>query len=186
MGLALWGAAGTGLVAQETQGDAAPLSEEAQAWNDVKQSDASSDVFEFIERYPNGEFSKEAKALMIDLLWMEMAADGPAPSVDASEDSEVTPVTFGAPLTVGAPEIVGRSIEELIAGNPLFPPVEGLPEEFWKEQGCSSCHEWQRANLCDQANTYLGDAGGENLSKQHPYGGSFKLSLRDWAIGGCE
>jgi hypothetical protein len=68
----------------------------------------------------------------------------------------------------------------------LFPPVEGLPESYWKDQQCSNCHDWQRANLCVQANTYLSDVGSENLTKQHPYGGTFKQNLRSWARGGCE
>jgi len=74
----------------------------------------------------------------------------------------------------------------LIEGTPLFPPVEGLPESFWKEQECSNCHEWEAANLCTQANSYLSEAGSVNLEKQHPYGGTFKVSLRNWAAGGCE
>lgn len=160
-------------------------SEEALAWEAVKNSEASADVFAFIEEYPNGEFVKEAKARMIDLLWVEMAQN-PVPASEITLQQEVVNVSFGAPLEVGAPEIIGKTIEELIAGSPLFPPVEGLPEEYWKEQECSNCHEWETANLCTQANTYLTDAGSENLTKQHPYGGTFKLNLRNWAVGGCQ
>ncbi len=185
-GTAILLVAGTMLSAQET-GD----SEAAQAWETVRQSDASADVFEFIEQYPDSEFTKEAKALMIDLLWVELATNAPEAATEAPAEPEpaeptVASVTFSAPLTQGAPEIVGRSLEELIAGNPLFPPVEGLPESFWKAQECSNCHEWQQSNLCDQANTYLTDAGSENLTKQHPYGGTFKQNLVVWANGGCE
>lgn len=170
------------------QGISAQTGDEAADWDAAKSSGASAEVFEFIENYPDGEFTADAKAHLIDLLWKELDGEGTAPATaEATEPAaEVVAVTFSAPLTVGTPEVIGKSIEELIAGTPLFPPVEGLPEEFWKEQTCSNCHEWEQANLCDQGKTYMSDAGGENLSKQHPYGGAFKLNLRNWAQGGCE
>lgn len=158
--------------------------EETIAWEAAKESRASADVFAFIENYPDGVFAKEAKEHMIDLLWVELSAT--QPTSEAELIVERIPVTFSQPLTEGSPDIIGKSLEELIVGSPLFPPVEGLPEEYWKEQECSNCHEWKQANLCTQANTYLSDAGADNLIKQHPYGGSFKLNLRDWAAGGCE
>lgn len=166
-------------------------SEEAQAWDAVKDSSASADVFAFIEAYPNGEFTKDAQALMIDLLWAELAATGPETEAEtateqADNTQEAVTVTFSDPLTEGDAAIVGRSLEELIQGTPLFPPVEGLPESYWKTQECSNCHEWEQANLCTQANTYLTDAGSANLVKEHPYGGTFKLNLRNWAMAGCE
>lgn len=162
--------------------------QEALAWEAVKQSDASADVFAFIEQYPDGTFTKEAQALMIDLLWAEMAAASPVTDSETEKPTsqDVVAVTFSAPLTQADPEIVGKSLEELIQGSPLFPPIEGLPEAFWIAEDCSNCHEWQKANLCDQANTYLTEAGAENLTKQHPYGGTFKQNLRSWAIAGCE
>jgi hypothetical protein len=161
-------------------------SEEAIIWDAIKDSDASADVFAFIEQYPNGEFTKEAQALMIDLLWAEMAAVSPVTVIEEPTSEDIVAITFSAPLTEGAPEIVGKSLEELIVGSPLFPPVEGLPESYWKTQECSNCHEWEQANLCVQANTYLTDAGAENLTKQHPYGGTFKQNLQSWAMTGCE
>jgi hypothetical protein len=209
-------ATATALSAQETTS-----AEEAVAWATVQESEASADVFAFIEKYPSSEFAKEAKALMIDLLWAELAANSPdaateepaaeeavaegavteepaaeetvaeEPAVEESVAEEpaaqsIVALTFNTPLTEGAPEIVGKTIAELVEGNPLFPPVEGLPESYWKAQECSNCHEWLQENLCAQANTYLSDAGSENLVKQHPYGGTFKQNLRIWAIGGCE
>lgn len=162
--------------------------DEATAWEAARSSGASAEVFEFIENYPDGEFTSAAKAHLIDLLWTELDGDAVVPGAAEATDAEpeVVSVTFSAPLTIGTPEVIGKSLEELIDGSPLFPPVEGLPESYWKEQQCSNCHEWEQANLCTQANTYLSDAGGENLSKKHPYGGGFKLNLRNWAQGGCE
>lgn len=94
-------------------------------------------------------------------------------------------MTFSTPLTVGSPDITGQTIEELIAGTAKFPPIEGLPEELWVDHTCASCHEWNAENLCEQGNFYLGDAGVENLVKPHPYGGTFKQNLAQWAQGGC-
>jgi hypothetical protein len=182
-------ATGTALSAQTTATETveeSALSEEAAAWEAVKGSETSGDVFAFIERFPNGEFTKEAKARMIDLLWVEMAASGPTPVTEEETQQDVVPVTFNTPLTLGAPDIVGKTLAELIEGSPLFPPIEGLPEEYWKTQECSNCHEWEQANLCTQANSYVSVAGAENLTKQHPYGGTFKLNLRNWALEGCE
>jgi hypothetical protein len=167
----------------------AQTADETAAWEVVQHATASEEVFAFIEQYPNGTFAKEAKARMIDLLWLELATTAPIdetaadPTVDMPDPA---PVAFNVPLVEGSPEIIGKSLEELIAGQSLFPPVEGLPEQFWKEQECKDCHAWEQANLCDQANTYLSDAGAENLVKPHPYGGAFKLTLRNWAIDGCE
>ncbi len=165
----------------------AQTADETAAWDIAKDSTTSAEVFAFIEQYPDGAYAKEAKARMIDLLWLELAtpvADGAG--AITSEPAEATPVTFTAPLTEGSADIIGKSLEQLIAGTPLFPPVEGLPEDYWKAQECSNCHEWEQTNLCVQANTYLSETGAENLIKPHPYGGTFKLTLRNWAMDGCE
>jgi hypothetical protein len=68
----------------------------------------------------------------------------------------------------------------------MFPPIEGLPESYWKSQNCSSCHQWTRERLCTQANTYLSLNMQRSLSKQHPFGGVMKRSLKSWAAGGCQ
>ncbi|MCK0122367.1 outer membrane protein assembly factor BamD [Loktanella sp. F6476L] len=168
----------------------AQTAEETAAWEIAQTATTSEEVFAFIEQFPDGTYAKDAKARMIDLLWLELAtaqpADGAAAAEAPTEGVEPAPVAFSVPLVEGSPEIIGKSLEELIAASPLFPPVEGLPDEYWKEQECSDCHAWEQANLCDQANTYLNDAGAENLVKPHPYGGAFKLTLRNWAMDGCE
>jgi uncharacterized caspase-like protein len=95
-------------------------------------------------------------------------------------------LTFLMPFTSGDPAIMGKSIEELVTGSPLFSPIEGLPEELWKEQNCSNCHQWTKDALCTQGTTYVNAGNDEAVSKQHPYGGGFKLNLRAWASGGCK
>ena len=68
-------------------------------------------------------------------------------------------------------------IDSLIEGTPLFAPFEGLPEELWKTQNCASCHQWDSAKLCDQAQTYV-TRGASGLDRiQHPYGLVFKRAM---------
>lgn len=112
-------------------------------------------------------------------------APKPAPAAPAPSASGSGELRFDTPLAEGGPDIAGRSIRDLIAGSPLYPPIEGLPESVWKNQKCSHCHEWTQDRLCDQANTYLAEAGTRALGKDHPYGGGFKRSLRNWAQAGC-
>ena len=75
---------------------------------------------------------------------------------------------------------------EVVDLSPMFPPIEGLPESYWKEQTCSACHQWNRERLCDQGNTYLSLNMQRSLSKQHPFGGALKRTLKSWAAGGCQ
>ena len=120
----------------------------------------------------------------------EFVPDSAAPQeqdmADIAARIAETEVAFTVPLAAGAPDVAGASIEELIAGTAMYPPIEGLPESLWKEQTCTACHEWNQTNLCEQATFYLGEAGADSLGKQHPYGGSFKLNLAQWARGGCQ
>lgn len=90
-----------------------------------------------------------------------------------------------SPFTSGPPEIAGKTIAEVVALSPLFSPIEGIPDELWKGQRCSNCHQWTRDALCTQANSYLTENAARSLAKEHPFGGPFKGSLRNWAQGGC-
>ncbi|MBT0957478.1 hypothetical protein IV417_08770 [Alphaproteobacteria bacterium KMM 3653] len=113
--------------------------------------------------------------------------------VEGTPDTEDTtvateprgPVTYAAPLLGGDPWVAGKSIKELITGTPRFPPIEGLPDEVWKDKICSDCHAWEVENVCEQAEFYLPEDRAERLGKPHPYGGSFKVNLRIWALAGC-
>lgn len=181
--------------------------DELAAWTAVQANATSTSVLAFLNDFPDGAFAQQARELFVDVLAQERGAPvetSPEPQPTAEAEPEVTApepetaqvdeteaqapvaVSFSAPLAQGDPAIVGKSLEELIKGSPLFPPIEGLPESYWQEVECSSCHQWEQANLCDQANTYLSDAGSANLTKQHPYGGTFKKNLVFWADGGCQ
>ncbi|PUB11825.1 hypothetical protein [Yoonia sediminilitoris] len=180
--------------------------DELAAWQQIENGATSTDILMFLNKYPQSEFASQARDLFVDALAAERGSQNAEPDVaetmpatqepqaqdEAGVRAESTPtaepvaVSFSAPLTQGDAAIVGKSLEELIKGSPLFPPVEGLPESYWKNEECSACHQWEQANLCTQANTYLSEAGSANLTKQHPYGGTFKQNLRVWADGGCE
>ncbi|SDJ37191.1 caspase family protein [Aliiruegeria lutimaris] len=144
----------------------------------------------YLDAFPTGVFAELATMEMAAL-----AAKGAEPQTVARQPSQVEtpPVTPTAPgdvtlealLAHGDPVLNGKSIAMLVDSSPLFPPIPGLPEGVWKNRPCASCHEWTAEALCDQAKTYLADAGTRALSKQHPFGGGFKDVLRNWAGGGC-
>jgi uncharacterized caspase-like protein len=108
----------------------------------------------------------------------------PAPAPEVAP-SPATVVAFDAALLAGPPAILGRSLADIITGSPLFPPIEGLPDEVWKGKLCSNCHGWTKAALCDQGLFYT-KGGEERLAGQvHPLGRPFIETLKYWAAAGC-
>jgi len=174
-----------------------PADREADLIEKARQTGLVEDYEAYLAEFPDGVFSELAK-FEIGTLQAAAAATAPpeaqsvpevaaTPATDpAAAPQAGAPVLFSEPLLTGAPEIVGKSIEDLVAGSPIFPPIEGIPEELWKDQSCANCHEWTREALCTQATTYLSASASRSLAKQHPYGGTFKQNLRRWAEGGCE
>jgi uncharacterized caspase-like protein len=151
----------------------------------------------YLDAYPDGSFAELARLELQTILNKEQSkdpvatqpeavspatAEQAAPATDQTEDHAA--LAFNMPLGMGDPDIATRSLAELITGSPKFPPIEGLPEAVWKDKTCSSCHQWEQANLCDQAKTYVANKD-RALAKQHPYGGAFKEALRLWAEQGC-
>ncbi|NDR58894.1 caspase family protein [Aliiruegeria sabulilitoris] len=145
----------------------------------------------YLDAFPTGVFAELATMEMAAL-----AAKAPETPADAQTAAQAPApadtlpampqdVTLEALLAHGDPVLDGNSIAMLVDSSPLFPPIPGLPDAVWKNRPCATCHEWTAEALCDQAKTYLADAGTRALSKQHPYGGGFKDVLRNWAGGGC-
>ena len=97
-----------------------------------------------------------------------------------SNQIENGPITFIRKLESDLEQVNGLSLEELVTQSPMFPPIAGLPDEYWKDQSCSNCHTWTRDALCTQAKTYLTSNLQRSLSKQHPFGGAMKQALRSW------
>ena len=142
----------------------------------------------YLRAYPQGTFVEIAEEEIAALSGAGRAAAPaaaapvaalPAPAIDPGT------VSFTAPLTSGGPGIEGHSLAELISGTPLYPPIEGLPDEMWKGQSCASCHQWTEAALCDQGKAYLGPNFARGLALMHPLGPGLKQNLRAWAEGGC-
>ena len=111
------------------------------------------------------------------------AAPAPTPApVPAAQAEEI--VRFDQPLTTGPFPVNGQSLEQLVAGVPLFPPIEGLPENLWKKP-CGACHKWDRRTLCEQGATYVKNPN-MALRGSHPYGGAEKIAMMNWAKTGCQ
>ena len=120
------------------------------------------------------------------------AASGPAAGTKpAAPDTAATAAAhpedilrFDQPIPFGPYPINGHSIKELTDSVPMFSPVEGLDEKLWKKK-CTSCHQWNKDRLCQQALTYL-RAPKNVLRIQHPFGGTLKVALMRWARSGCQ
>ncbi|SFN86012.1 Uncharacterized protein, contains caspase domain [Mesorhizobium sp. NFR06] len=95
------------------------------------------------------------------------------------------PIFFDRPVKFGDPAIDGKSIAQLIKGEPLFSPVEGLDKSVWQGKHCEGCHEWNEARLCEQAKNFAANDVSV-LRLQHPLGTRFKVALARWAQGGCQ
>ena len=162
------------------------------------QSDGTLAAYDtYLQSYPTGTYAEivrtEIAALKAgqstDPVGEGVATVATAPSPEPSpqpREKEAGPVTFASPLVSELSEISGRSLAQIIEQAPMFPPIEGLPESYWKTQNCSACHQWTQERLCTQANTYLSLNMQRSLSKQHPFGGVLKRSLKSWAAGGCQ
>lgn len=174
---------------QPVKSRATPGATESQMLEAARASGRFEDYETYLEAYPDGVFAELAKLEMAALA-EKQAASAPeepeAPSATQIATSEPDgDITFETPLSSLAPEIDGHALADVIHLTPTYPPIEGLPKEFWEGQQCSSCHEWNRERLCTQAKTYLGLSGQSALGKEHPFGGALKFSLRNWAAGGC-
>ncbi len=169
-----------------------PTASEAEMVEIARTSGKAEDYQAYLDAYPDGVFAGLAQ-IEIAAIEAQQTKDperpaeprqkpDPGPAV-ATADYEVF---FDRPLEHGVPEIVGKTIMEVATSSPLFSPIDGLPEEMWKNQTCSNCHQWTRDDLCAQAKFYNNDGGtARALRKEHPFGGTFKRNLRVWADGGC-
>lgn len=164
----------------------------------ARQSGAAEDYQAYLDRFPDGIFAelaqfelallaeKDAPAVVAALPNGDRALQIAPKEPEAGVPAPTGTVTFSDPLETGGPGVAGVSLEELIQGKPLFPPIEGLPDSVWKDHSCSNCHQWTREALCTQAKTYLTNAAPGALAKSHPLGGGFKSNLRYWAQDGCQ
>ncbi|WP_424985114.1 caspase family protein [Microbulbifer sp. S227A] len=171
-------------------------SAEEQKMFETAQSEASIASYQaYLDAYPDGVFTEFANGELVALrekAGHDPEGEGvtPAPETVAVQVPETPakpagPITFETALVSELSEVSGRSIADLIKMSPLYPPVDGLPEEYWKDQTCSNCHQWTQERLCNQAGAYLSASMERSLDKKHPFGGALKRHLKSWAEAGC-
>ncbi|MFC4669180.1 caspase domain-containing protein [Seohaeicola nanhaiensis] len=180
--------------AQPKAQPAGPSPEEQKMFETAQAAPSEAAWDAYLQAYPTGTFAEFAQQELAALRAQTGgdpvgpgagAMDKPLPEAPKEEIATPGIVTFETPLVSEQPEVNGKSIAELITGSPIFPPIEGLPESYWKGQHCSNCHEWTRERICTQANTYLSLNMQRSLTKAHPFGGALKRNLKAWAAGGC-
>ncbi len=171
--------------------------EDQQRLISIAQSSGTAEDYQaYLDAYPEGIYAEFA-AFEVKVL-----ADKAARAAAAKEETTVvaalpeasraapvpmgTELTFTMPFTSGIEPLVGKSFEQIVGLSPLFAPIEGIPDELWKDQSCSNCHQWTKEALCTQGTTYVKADNDNAVSKKHPFGGGFKLNMRSWAEGGCK
>lgn len=163
-----------------------PGAREQELINAAQASGALADYEAYLAEFPDGVFAEFAVNEIASLRENQAAATETPDAAPAEPATAPGVVRYDLPLTSGVAEITGKTIAEVTEGSPLFPPIEGLPDEVWKGKHCSDCHQWTREALCTQANVYVTANGERSLDKQHPFGGSFKKNLKTWAADGCQ
>ncbi len=161
-------------------------------------SGEAADYQAYLDAFPDGTFAelaifemkiiaekaeRAAPAEPAPVATAPSAAPDPAPASVAAADFEG--LTFTTPFRVGGPPIEGFSIAQIVELTPRFPPIEGLPENVWKDKTCSNCHAWTKDALCTQGQTYVTADSTRAVSKSHPFGGMFKQGLKSWAAADC-
>ncbi len=174
-----------------------PSAVELAMWEFALSTGDPGEVRRFIDLYPNSIFSEDAHQF-IEMLANESAEtaltvpenttleSAVSESVEPAKNTFTTIVGFDQPIASDLISEQPKSLQQLAKGTPLYPPVDGLAPEYWKEQSCSHCHQWKKDNLCTQG-IFFANHDEEDVSSRtkHPYGGFFKQALKEWAVGGC-
>jgi hypothetical protein len=180
------------------QAVAAGPSEDEQAMFEALQSNPTLQGYEeFVEAFPNGTYSEFAKGEIaalqanatVDPVGEGVTEEQPEIETAALAERQASMpnvVKFDVPLVATGSIVDGILLSQINTLSPAFPPIPDLPEEYWKDQNCSNCHEWTRDRLCEQSNVYLNLSAQRSLEKAHPFGGALKQNLRQWAAGGCQ
>lgn len=150
-------------------------------WDLATTSQTIENVEAFIRNFPESEHIDEAVSLRDKIL-----SDQRARTMEDSIFASLGNLTYTTPIAFGDANLIGHSLSEIAELTPAFPPVEGLPDEVWKDKTCNSCHQWNQERLCAQANTYVSKDPEKYREKKHPFGGLLKINLRNWAMNGCQ
>ena len=182
-------------VAEVMDAPLAPSAAEQAMFEAALAKQNKADFQAFIDAYPVGVYTEMAQAELAALVADQATDPQPEaeeqvvvaePTAPVVRQPEPGPITYASPLDVSLDMLNGRSLSDVTQLSPMFPPIEGLPESYWKDQTCSNCHQWTQDTLCTQANVYLGLNMQRSLEKQHPFGGALKRALKSWAAGGCQ
>lgn len=115
-------------------------------------------------------------------------ATGAATTTEEPADSDAAALSedfFDKPVPNDTQSDNPRTLSELLESASPFAPMDGMDEAHWKDKTCSDCHAWTRDNLCAQGKFY---ASGDDTSInriQHPFDGSLKTALKNWADDDC-
>ncbi|MGB3246929.1 MAG: caspase family protein, partial [Sulfitobacter sp.] len=141
---------------------AARVASEAELIGIAQASGDAADYQAYLDAYPRGTYAEladfEIKIIAQKAERAAAAAQAPQPAetpepvetATAPAPADHSGLTFTMPFRTGGAPIEGKSISQIVELSPSFPPIEGLPEELWKEQTCSNCHSWTKDALCTQ------------------------------------
>lgn len=134
----------------------------------------------FLAKHPKSVFREIAETELAAMAGQSGADPTPQPA-----EPDFGEIRFDRPLTAGGENVIGRTMAEIIAGSPLYPPIQGLPAEVWSGKACETCHQWTPDALCEQGKFYAKAAEPILLGDVHPLGGQFRRVLKTWADQGC-
>jgi hypothetical protein len=177
---------------------AGPSADEQSMFEATQANPTIENYRDYLTAFPSGtysEFAKEELAALEAKTNLDPVGKGVTePAADQGQEIVVAAQTratagvvrYDLPLSAPGSPIDGVLLSNLFTLSPQFPPIPDLPEEYWKSVTCSNCHEWTRDRLCEQSNVYLNLSAQPSMEKQHPFGGSLKQNLKQWAAGGCQ
>ena len=154
---------------------------EEQFWEFATSSGSIESLEAFMVNYPDSPRNAEAEEMIAGL-----QDDERRRKLEKLIFARVGMVTYDEPMNFGNDGTIGVSLANIVTTSPMFPPIEGLPDEVWKGKICSNCHQWSREALCTQAKTYITKKPVKYQEKQHPFGGMLKINMRNWALGDCQ
>ena len=137
---------------------------EDQFWEFATTSGSVESLEAFIANYPDSDRVSEAEALIAGL-----QDDDRRRKLEQLIFDRVGTVRYDEPMNFGNDGTIGVSLSNIFTTAPMFPPIEGLPDEVWKDKTCTTCHQWTRADLCTQAKTYIAKKPVKYQEKQHPF-----------------
>lgn len=143
-------------------------------------SDNTDPLVAFLRNNPDSKYRDDALMVIEAMLTKETGAANDTVMVTRRATD---PLGFSAINDEVA--LTSATLDTLFDGQPLFAPVNGLPQSVWADKSCSDCHQWSALDFCDQAQTYTQASFSLDGRSEHPFGHDFILQMRDWAYDDC-